>query len=78
MVGAGFYFGEYRVIAEDSSLVFPVGANGNQTRDVPMKINANTGATNFLGGIYVNDLWQIIDQLKVNAGIRWDRIDWIA
>jgi hypothetical protein len=71
-LGAGFYFGEYRVIAEDSSLAFPVDANGNQTSDVPIRINANTSATNFLGGIYLNDLWQITNQLKVNAGIRWD------
>ena len=32
-LGAGFYLGDYRVIAEDSSLVFPVDANGNQTSD---------------------------------------------
>jgi outer membrane receptor for ferrienterochelin and colicin len=71
-LGAGFYFGEYRVIAEDSSLVLPVDANGNQTSDVPIRINADTSATNFVGGIYLNDLWQITPQLKVNAGIRWD------
>lgn len=71
-LGAGFYFGEYRVIAEDSSLVFPVDANGNQTSDEPIRINANTSATNFVGGLYVNDLWQITNQLRVNAGIRWD------
>ena len=71
-LGAGFYFGEYRVTAEDSSLVFPVDANGNQTSDVPIRITGNTSATNFVGGIYLNDLWQITPQLKVNAGIRWD------
>jgi outer membrane receptor for ferrienterochelin and colicin len=71
-LGTGFYFGEYRVIAEDSSLVFPVDENGNQTSDVPVHISANTSATNLVGGIYLNDLWQITNQLKVNAGIRWD------
>jgi len=71
-LGAGFYFGEYRVIAENSSLVFPVDANGNQTSNVPIQITANTSATNFVGGLYLDDLWQITNQLKVNAGIRWD------
>jgi outer membrane receptor for ferrienterochelin and colicin len=71
-LGTGFYFGEYRVIAEDSSLVFPVDANGNQTSNTPIHIDANTSATNFVGGVYLNDLWQITNQLKVNAGIRWD------
>jgi outer membrane receptor protein involved in Fe transport len=25
-----------------------------------------------VAGIYVNDLWQITDQLRLNAGLRWD------
>jgi outer membrane receptor for ferrienterochelin and colicin len=71
-LGAGFYLGEYRVVAEDSSLVFPVDENGNQTSDVPIRVTANTQATNILAGIYLNDIWQITDQLRTNVGLRWD------
>ncbi len=68
----GFYLGEYRVIAEDSSLVFPVDDNGNQTSTTPITIANNTHATNILSGIYVDDLWQVDDRLRLNLGVRWD------
>jgi predicted nuclease of restriction endonuclease-like (RecB) superfamily len=73
-LGAGFYIGEYRVIAEDSSLVFPVDANGNQTSDVPTEVKANTSATNVVAGVYLNDLWQITDQWRANVGMRLDTL----
>jgi hypothetical protein len=73
-LGTGFYLGEYRVIADDSSLVFPADANGNQSSDVPIHITANTHATNIVAGIYLNDLWSITDQLRANVGIRWDKL----
>ena len=71
-LNTGFYLGEYRVIADDSSLVFPVDANGNQASDLPIRVTANTRATNIVAGIYLNDLWRITDQLRANIGIRWD------
>src|SRR5271165_102920 len=73
-LSTGFYLGEYRVIADDSSLVFPVDANSNQTSDVPIRVNANTSATNIVAGIYLNDLWSITDQLRANIGVRWDEL----
>jgi outer membrane cobalamin receptor len=71
-LSAGFYFGGYRVIADDNSLVFPVDANGNQTSSTPVNVATNTHALNFLSGVYVDDLWQISDSLRLNAGLRWD------
>jgi outer membrane receptor protein involved in Fe transport len=71
-LGTGFYFGEYRVIADDTSLVFPVDANGNQTSTTPITVVNNAHATNFLAGIYVDDLWQINDQLRLSVGLRYD------
>jgi len=73
-LAAGFYFGEYRVIAEDSSLVFPVDGNGNQTSDVPTEVKANTSATNIVAGVYLNDLWQITDNWRANVGVRLDTL----
>lgn len=71
-LGTGFYFGEYRVIADDTSLVFPVDENGNQTSTTPITLVNNAHATNFLAGIYVDDLWWINDQLRLNVGLRYD------
>jgi outer membrane receptor protein involved in Fe transport len=71
-IGTGFYLGEYRVIADDTSLVFPVDAKGNQTSTSPITVVNNAHATNMVSGIYADDLWQINDRLKLNYGLRWD------
>ncbi len=71
-VGSGFYLGEYRVIVDDTSLVFPVDANGNQTSTTPITVVNNAHATNMVSGIYIDDLWQINDKLKLYYGLRWD------
>ena len=71
-IGTGFYFGEYRVRAGDTSRVFPVGTGGNQTSSTPVTVINNAEATNILSGIYINDLWQVTGRLKLNAGLRWD------
>jgi hypothetical protein len=71
-LGTGFYLGEYHVRAGDSSLVFPVDTAGNQTSSTPVRVINNAVATNILSGIYINDLWQVTDRLKLNMGLRWD------
>jgi hypothetical protein len=72
-IGAGFYFGDYDVTADDNSLVFP-GASGVQTSDMPVDVINNTRATNILTGLYLNDLWQIDSTLRANVGLRWDTL----
>jgi len=71
-LSTGFYVGEYRVIADDSSLVFPTDNNGNPTSKTPETIVTNAHATNVLSGLYVDDLWQISEKLRLNLGLRWD------
>ncbi len=73
-IGAGFYLGEYGVEADDSSLVFPVDANGNQISNVPVRVTANTNETNIVAGVYVNDLWHINNQFAANVGLRLDEL----
>jgi hypothetical protein len=73
-LGAGFYLGDYHVAADDSSLVFPVDANGNQASSVPVQVVADARADNVVSGVYVNDLWQVGDRTHVNAGLRWDAL----
>ena len=70
----GAYLGAYHVIADDRSLVFPADSNGDQTSSTPVTVVNNTSALNILSGLYVNDLWQITDRLKLNIGLRWDDI----
>jgi TonB dependent receptor-like, beta-barrel/TonB-dependent Receptor Plug Domain len=71
-ITAGYYGGIYHVVADDRSLVFPADSNGNQTSSTPTTIVNNDGRVNLLTGVYVNDLWQLTDQLALNVGLRWD------
>ncbi|HEY3638951.1 MAG TPA: TonB-dependent receptor [Rhizomicrobium sp.] len=73
-IGTGFYFGSYDVTADDTSLVFPVDASGNQSSDIPLRIVNNDEAVNTVTGLYVNDLWNIDSQLRANFGLRWDHL----
>ncbi len=70
----GFYLGQYRVTANDSSLVFPADAAGNPLSDVPLTVVNNDHADNLVAGIYVSDLWRITAPLSASIGLRWDRL----
>jgi len=73
-LSAGFYAGAYRVTVRDSSLVFPVDANGDQASDTPIRVFNNDRADNLVVGFYVNDLWSITNALKANVGLRFDSL----
>lgn len=73
-LGSGFYLGEYRVSANESSLVFPADAAGQQLTDVPVTVINNDHADNLVTGIYVSDLWRIAAPLTASLGLRWDSL----
>ncbi|HUN59611.1 MAG TPA: TonB-dependent receptor [Candidatus Binataceae bacterium] len=74
-LGAGFYLGEYGVEADDDSLVFKVDdVTGDQTSNVPVRVINNANKINLLSGIYLEDTWQLTEKLRVNLGVRWDRL----
>jgi hypothetical protein len=73
-LGSGFYAGQYRVTANDSSLVFPADAAGQQLSDVPLTVVNNDHANNWIGGVYLSDLWRLSPQLSASLGIRWDTL----
>jgi outer membrane cobalamin receptor len=81
ILGTGFYAGEYRVSANDSSLVFPLDAacaNTDgcvQSSTVPTTVINDTEASNVVLGVYVSDLWQIAPQLRADFGLRWDHLN---
>jgi len=86
-LGSGFYAGEYRVSANDSSRVFPANDSGEQTSDVPLTVINNAHRNNLVGGVYVSDLWRIAAPLSASLGLRWDtlsgftsdhQVDWSA
>lgn len=73
-LGTGFYAGEYRVAANDSSLVFPADDSGAQLSDVPVTVINNDHASNLVTGVYFDDLWRITPALSAALGVRWDTL----
>ena len=73
-LSTGFYAGVYQVTVDDSSLVFPVDANGDQASDTPIRVANNSRAANVVLGLYLDDLWQITDRLRANVGVRLDSL----
>jgi hypothetical protein len=68
----GFYLGEYGVESDQTSHVFPIVMSRPAT--APISLTANLNKINLVYGVYVEDTWQIDDQLAVNFGARWDRV----
>ncbi len=61
--------------ADDNSLVFKVDSMGDQEPPFfPVRVINNANKINLLSGIYLNDTWQITEKLRVNVGVRWDRL----
>ena len=73
-LGSGFYAGQYRVSANDSSLVFAANDAGEQLSDVPLTVINNAHANNVIAGAYVSDLWRISGKLSASVGLRWDTL----
>jgi hypothetical protein len=73
-LSSGFYLGQYRVSADDASLVFPANDSGEQLSDVPLTVVNNAHASNIIAGVYVSDLWRISPTLSASAGVRWDTL----
>jgi outer membrane cobalamin receptor len=74
VLSTGLYAGIYSVSVNDSSLVFPADADGNQLSDLPQRVINNDQANNVVSGIYVNDLWQVTPRLRTNIGLRRDQL----
>ena len=70
----GLYADFQRGLQDNTSLVFPADANGNQTSDVPVSITDDNRLLARTASLYVQDQWNVTDQLTVNGGLRYDHI----
>jgi outer membrane receptor protein involved in Fe transport len=76
-IGAGFYLGYYGVQTDDTTLAFELNPDGTQKSDVPVSLVENANNINMLYGEYLQDIWQINEQLTLTAGLRWDGVSGI-
>jgi outer membrane receptor protein involved in Fe transport len=68
----GFYFGEYGVEADNTSQAFPLESGLPLT--VPISVTTNLNKINLVYGVYLQDTWQLNEELSINFGSRWDRV----
>jgi outer membrane receptor protein involved in Fe transport len=71
-VRAGFFIQADRSTSNTTSQVLPVDDNGNQTTDVPITIIDNSGKTEKIYSVYIQDEWKIFPTFTVNYGVRYD------
>ncbi len=72
----GFYGSNERPVSNNTSLVFPADADGNQTGTTPIVIIDNAPhVTAKTYGVYVQDEWNLTDKLTMNYGLRADKVD---
>ena len=72
----GFYGSKERPVSDNTSLVFPADADGNQTSDTPIVIVDNAPhITAKTYGVYLQDEWNLTDRLTMNYGLRADKVD---
>ncbi len=70
---AGLYLQSDHSVSQTSSAVLQTDAQGNEISEVPITIAENSGATEWLESLYVQDEWKIHPDFSLNYGLRLDR-----
>ena len=71
----GFFASTENTESNNTSLVFPVDANGNITGPSRSITDNNPKNGNTLLSLYLQDEWKPLEKLTVNYGLRFDQMD---
>ena len=75
----GLYVDSEHAVSSNDSLAFPADADGEQTSTAPLPIFDDHRKYARTLGAYVQDQWQVADDLVVNYGLRADRYSaWLS
>ena len=77
-VRAGLFGQRERFTVANSSSVFPAGADGMQTSDVPIRIEDDSRIKGRLWGVYLQDEWRPTKALTINYGVRYDKVNTVV
>ena len=70
----GFSVSAEDSLVNNSSLVLPADAMGNQSGDLPKSVFDSSIKTGWLFSTYFEDEWKITNNLTLNAGLRFDQM----
>ena len=68
----GVTFTAEKATTQTSNWVFPADSTATQTSNIPFNITDNNTQTGYLGGVYLQDEWKILDPITLNFGGRFD------
>jgi len=71
---AGFSVSAEQVWVDNSSIVVPCTACDGTDTGAPETITDDVAKLGWLAGVYAQDEWKITNQLKMNAGLRFDQM----
>lgn len=72
---AGIMLQQEHVTLDNNVSVFPTDSAGNQLSDQPFTINDSNSKTGYLYSLYAQDEWKIADNVTLNYGLRFDRMN---
>ncbi len=58
-----------------TSQVIALGADGNQSSDIPESIVDNGAKTEWIESLYLQDEWKVMPVVTINYGLRFDKFD---
>jgi outer membrane receptor protein involved in Fe transport len=71
----GLFASNENDVSDNSSTVFPTDANGDVNGPRQTIVDNNPKNGNRLLGVYVQDQWDITDDLTLNYGLRYDKLN---
>lgn len=71
---AGTFISSEDDVSDNTSVVFPTDNAGNINGSAVTIVDNNPKNGNFLAGLYIQDEWDLMENLTINYGVRYDKL----